>query len=522
MMQTNESSWKLRRTTVPVPVQLPVQTQEQSVELDYVLPDYYPDFFRLLSASADTEITDRQLRDGVLDYTLTVRLTVLYCAEQPAAVQSVTQQLEYHKQMMLPADSDTAVQVQLTAESAYLNCRAISPRRMDLRGAVRIRAQLSGERDREVLSGAEGKYLQSRSAPVTFVSKLLRTEKYFTLSDEITVSPAQPALLSVLREQITPTVTETRIVAGKLLIKGEVGIDLLYASSDGMETLRAALPFSQIAEQDGLTDDMPCSVTASVAGHLISPESAQDGDFRTLHCELQIRLMCTAVQTDSSEFLSALYSTVHSCTLRRESLPMLSAPVPLNESLRMKLNLRTEDRILTKVFAAWAVPEEVQTAPDPDTGGCTMQGMLRCCVMAADAENEPLLLEQREPFTWQLPQVSAAEMLPQPTVPSCTYTLSGSDTVSVQAELLLSGQILMQQNVSLLTDAEIDENSPLPQEDNFALRLYFGQENESVWEIAKRYHTAADAIRAENDCPGDLLTQHQLLLIPSVKTCEFK
>lgn len=516
MMQANE--FTLRRTAVPVPVQLPAVTQEQSVELDYVLPDYYPDFFRLLSSSAGAEITEQQLRDGVLDYAMTVRLTVLYCAdpEQSAAVQAVHQQLEYRRQFTLPPElSDADVQIRVTAEPSYLNCRAVSGRRMDLRGAVRIRVSLSGVRSREVLTDAEGKYLQSRAAPVTYVSQLLRTEKYFTLSDDITVSPAQPPMLSVLRERITPTVTETRIVAGKMLVKGEADVELLYASQSGIETLHASLPFSQIAEQEGLSDDMPCTVTAECAGHLITPEAEQDGDLRNLHCDMQIRLRCTAVRTESGSFLTDLYSTVHPVTLRREALTLLSAPAPYSETLRMKVTLRTADRILTKVYAAWAEPEEVQTLSGEH--GTVIQGMLRCCVMASDEAGVPMSFEQREPFTWELPELPAGAELPPLRVTSCTYTLTGSDSVVMQPELSLSGQMLMPQPAALVTDADIDEAAPLSQDENYALRLYFGQENESVWEIAKRYHTAADAIRAENDLTEDLLPQPRLLLIPTVR-----
>ena len=516
MMQATE--YNLRRETVPVPVQHSGLMQEQSVELDYVLPDYYPDFFRLLSASANAEITGQQLRDGVLDYAMTVRLTVLYCAapEQSAAVQAVHQQLEYRRQFAIPPELAVAdVQAEIAAEPAYLNCRAVSGRRMDLRGAVRIRIRLHGVQSRGVLTAAEGKYLQSRSEPVSDVSQLLHTEKQFSLSDDLTIPPAQPPLLASLRQRITPAVTETRIVAGKMLIKGEAAVDLLYASQNGMETLHAALPFSQIAEQEGIADDMPCIVTAECAGFLITPEAQQDGDLRTLHCDLQISLRCTAVRTASGSFLTDLYSTVHPCEVHREMLPLLSAPVQFSESRRMKMTLRSDDRILTKVYAAWAEPEEVQTIPDET--GSTVQGMLHCCVMASDETGVPLMLEQWEPFTWTLPELPAEAVLPPLTVASCTYTLTGSDTVAVQPELSLSGQIMLPQNVSLLTDAEIEANVPLPQEDDYALRLYFGQAQESVWEIAKRYHTAADAIRAENDVPEDVLTQPRLLLIPNVR-----
>lgn len=514
-MQNTEHT--VHREAVPVPVQLPEASQEQSIELDYVLPDYYPDFFRLLSGRAEPEITERQIRDGVLEYTLTVRLTVLYCAEQPAAVQAVTQQLTYHKQLPLPQEgaADADIGVDLTAETAYLNCRAVSGRRFDLRGAVRIRARFTGERLCGVLSAAEGRYVQCKTEHFSFVSGLIRTEKPFTLSDDITVSPAQPPLLSILHERVTASVTETRAVSGKLLVKGCASVELLYAAANGMETLHAALPFSQIAEPEGLTDDMPVIVTAAVTGHLITPEAAQDGDLRTLHCDLHLFLDCTAVRTASAPLLTDLYSTVHPCTLRREMLPLLSAPVAVSENHRMKLTLRAPDRMLTKIYAAWAEPESLETVPDE--AGCVLHGTLRCTVFAADAAGDPLMLEQKEPITWHLPQFAPAQSLPPLTVASCTYTLADSESVVLQPELLLEGQILPQQSITLLTDAEIDETAQLPQQTDYALRLYYGQAGESVWDIAKRYRTAADAIRAENDCPSDLLAQPQLLLIPSVK-----
>ena len=201
MMQANE--FTLRRTAVPVPVQLPAVTQEQSVELDYVLPDYYPDFFRLCACTAQADAVSVQTADGSLQYTLRVQLHVLYCGEQTKTVQAVTQQLEYQKTAVLPAGSAalTAQSIQITAEPAYLNCRAVSPRRIDLRGAIRIRITVSGEQASAVLTATEGMHMQCRSTPLTFVSAVSRSEKRFVLSEELRIGAAQPAVLSVLLDQ---------------------------------------------------------------------------------------------------------------------------------------------------------------------------------------------------------------------------------------------------------------------------------------------------------------------------------
>ena len=184
--------------------------------------------------------------------------------------------------------------------------------------------------------------------------------------------------------------------------------------------------------------------------------------------------------------------------------------------MQQKLQLTQPDAVLTKVYAAWAEAENLQTVREPDAG-TVLSGTLHVCVLAADAENHPLMLEQQMPFTWELPHLHPASLLPPVQVKSCTYTLSGSDSVSVRAELLLSGQIMQQQTQMLLTDVQIDPAVRLPAAENYALRLYFAQPEESLWEIAKRYHTSESAIREENEIPADRLTEPQMLLIPIVK-----
>ena len=514
MIQAND--WTLRQETVLTPLKLPAAEQEQSVELDYVLPDYCPDFFRLLSCTAETAVSAGQPADGAVPYTLHVTLHVLYCGAQTEAVQALTQTLDYQGRAELPAAAAdaSALQIRMTAEPSYLNCRAVSQRRIDVRGAVRIRTACTGEQPRTVLSGAEGLHVRTRAEPFSYVSQLTRTEKRFTLSDDIRLTDTQPALLSVLQTQTVLNVTETRIVAGKLVVRGEASVTLLYTAENGIETHSAALPFSQIVEQDGLADDMTCIVTACAAGLTLTPESVNDGDIRLLHADLDIMLDCAAVRQTTSDLLTDLYSTVHPAEPLAEQIPVLTLPAPVSEHFRQKLTLTQQDAVITKVYAAWAEPESLRTAAE--NGGTVISGTLHGYALAADAESHPLMLEQRAPFTWTLPQQLSAEAMPPVTVQSCSYTLTGSDSVALQTELGVSGQVLQQTVCTLLTDVQIDRETRLPDGGQYALRLYFGQPGESLWEIAKRYHTAESAIREENDVPADRLAAAQMLLIPSV------
>lgn len=505
----------LHRETILVPTKLLDTVSEQSVELDCVLPDYYPDFFRLLSCTAEPTVTNRELHDHTLTLSLSVKITVWYLAEGSSLIQVMTQKLAYQKQIPWQSDctlSDVALSV--TPSPSYINCRAVNSRRMDIRGAVRLAVQAVGMTPREVLSDVTGMYTHCRKSPVSFVSGIRRGEKRCTVSEELTVPDAQPPILSVLRTELSARVTESRCIAGKLIVKGEAAVSLLYTAKDSVETLRCQIPLSQIIELDGLEDDLPCTVQAFVLEHLLTTEADSSGDIRKLHLDIQLRFDCEAVKTESAELVTDLYSTVCPIAVQQEHLPLAAMPQAQQSQVQVQAEIRQAEQEIARVYAVWADVRELSLFAASDTGASALQGSLHCTVLAADADGMPMLLTQTEAVS--IPYTGGG-LLPSLTVSQCSYMLSSADRVAVQAELTLTEHQMQQTEYALLTDAQANADEHLPQNGDYALRLYFAQAEESLWEIAKRYHTAASAIMEENDCREDILQSPQMLLIPIVR-----
>ena len=63
-----------------------------------------------------------------------------------------------------------------------------------------------------------------------------------------------------------------------------------------------------------------------------------------------------------------------------------------------------------------------------------------------------------------------------------------------------------------VTEIKIDDTREKKQED-YALKMYFADEGETLWDIAKKYSTSIEAIMEENDCPENC---GKILLIPIV------
>ena len=69
-------------------------------------------------------------------------------------------------------------------------------------------------------------------------------------------------------------------------------------------------------------------------------------------------------------------------------------------------------------------------------------------------------------------------------------------------------------NEQVIKQVEVNENAEKPKCEDYSLKLYFAEENEDIWNIAKRYNTSAAAIEAENEVADGKVSG--LLLIPIV------
>ena len=141
---------KINRATVPVADIIFEGIQEQSVELDYILPDYYPDIFRLIRCETVPVITSWNISGERLTYELRCDIRVIYCSEDSNVPQCISQRRSFSKTVELGKACDTPV-VKLLPKAEHANCRVVNKRRLDMRGAVSVKISVTGETAQEVI-----------------------------------------------------------------------------------------------------------------------------------------------------------------------------------------------------------------------------------------------------------------------------------------------------------------------------------------------------------------------------------
>ena len=99
-------------------------------------------------------------------------------------------------------------------------------------------------------------------------------------------------------------------------------------------------------------------------------------------------------------------------------------------------------------------------------------------------------------------------------VTGVSYSISGEGKAEVRAVVSIGGLLCRISTVNAVSEITVNEDKPRSKDREHALKLYYAEAGENIWDIAKRYNTSAEEIASENELEQEKLTAPVMLLIP--------
>lgn len=484
---------------------------EQPVDGDFVLPDYCPDMAAVLKCTLTPVVqsrqtsTDRLLADG------TVQIQVLYLDEERRCPRRCEFSQPFSASFPLSAPPDGAL-IRLCARTDYVNCRAVSPRRLDVHGAFTLKLRVTAAREQPALSAVEGEGVYTRRTLLHSTVPAAAAEKPFTLSEVLEPEGARPAEM-MLRCAVTPLVTECKVLMNKAILKGTLLVQALYVTNAGTgetETAQGEIPFSQILDMEGLTEEWLCDTDVTVLSQEVQMAAAPGGESGRLEVNVKLLAALYGWRDVRAEVVCDAYSA--HCPLVCESVPVNTAcltEVRRDErTVRQSFELPSET--VQDVLDVWC--EVSGAGMSGEENALTLDGRLLWCLLTRDNNGTVSYYERAESFS--LPyEDGGRDDAPDVRVKSAAASSGGAGRLELRADLAVARRCVRHEACTVLGAVTADEGAPYPP-DRAGLKICYARAGESLWEIARRCRTSVEAVMEENHLTGETLSADTMLLIP--------
>lgn len=478
-----------------------VQNLEQTQELR--LPDGMPDIGRVIGVWGQVVLRSKEWRGDGIGAAGGVMAWVLYGPDDGTEPQCIDIWLPFQGKWSFPETDQEGV-IRINPVLRSVDARIVSGRKLMVRANIGIWAEALIPCEPDVYVPGEmpeGVELLRHTYPVRLPKEA--KEKTFMLDEELTLPGSCPKVEKVLRFEMVPQLVDSRVMAGKVVFRGNGLLHILYWGDDGkLHTWDFEIPFSQFAElEEEFGSDADANILLVTTN--LELDKMEDGSLR-----LKCGLVAQALITD--QILLELAEDAYSPT-REVVATFCQAMLPAvlddrGEQLTVELQIETDCRNILDVLFMPDHPVvnrladhvktvqagTVQVLYEDSAGG--VQSIVRRWEKDMDIEASD--------------DCDVAVVLQQFTAPSA---LAGDGQLNLKGNVKLSTRTESSRGLQMISALELGEMKKAdPNRPSVILRR---TEGKRLWDLAKECGTTVLTI-----CQTNGLTEEpdpgRMLLIP--------
>ncbi len=505
---------KALKTSVYVNDTLYSDLVEVPIDIDFTLPDYCSDISKIFKCKACPRISSKGVNGKNITVDGAVSITVIYCDKEGRLV-SYEYQYPFSKNLEMQKDG-TGANLCCTIRTDYINCRAVTGRKVDIHGAAGMNVRVFKRVCNNIISDYNDDNIELRRGTAPATVPMGFAEKYIMLEEEIRIGQSQPAIKSILRYSANPCVKETKVIKDKAVVKGEMAVSVLYCPENGgvPQCVKATLPFSQIIDVSGIGEECMCDTKAETAFLEIKPRTSVSGENKSFTLTAKLLLTCEAYCGNDIAILLDAFSRKFQAEIIKNKVCFENITSNISEVYHCKKNIELEENI-SSVIDLWC---DLQSAVTKfEEGNMIICGTLIASLIVCNESGNATYHEKPIDFEYKYPvncETGTPHCDPQIEILSCGYTITSLDNVEVQIELGINAAIYECSQMPLISDISVDETKTVLRKSNAALTVYFTAENESVWDIARNYNSSVNEIMSINNLENDILPEGKTILIP--------
>lgn len=497
---------------------------------DFIVPDTMDDMEQVILEHGDIQIeTSRNLGDkmqvkGKLEFRILYRTA-------DGGLQTLAGSIPFEETVNVP-DMEEKDYSSVGWQLDDLNAGIINSRKLSMKAIVTLDVRVETLFDTEAATdiqaieggamgggmGTAGIEVQKRQIEAAAIA--LRKKDTYRIKQEIALSGNKPDMDRILWNEVLLRGVSTRPMDGQVRIEGELVVFVIY-ESDGENTpvqwLEESIPFAGEVEMMDSVEEMIPFITVRILHQEIESRPDTDGEMRELEVDAVLELDMKMYEEEPIELLSDLYATNRELSLQTEEagfdriLAKNTGKCKLNE----KVSMSDAGRILQICHCGGSIKvDDIEAAED----GLHIEGVLEVQMMYLTNEDEDPVQSGIEilPFQYvaEAPGVNQDSVWQlNPTIDQLGAVMMGGDTVEIKAILSLDLLVLQPIRETVITRVEEAPLDTKKLQEMPGIVGYIVQPGDSLWSIAKKFHTTVDTIISTNGLSSDALKPGDRLIL---------
>ena len=348
----------------------------------------------------------------------------------------------------------------------------------------------------------------------------VRRKDTYRIKEELSLTGGKPNIGQLLWREMKLRDVTAKPLDGRLHLDGELSVFVIYSAEDEnmpMQWLEETLPFSGDMNMSDVKEEQIPMVTVRLAHKDIEAKPDYDGEMREMDVDAVLELDIKLYEEEEVELLSDMYSNNREIELTRAEacFDQILTRNMCKSKVAEKLKLPQAERILQICHNEGTIKlDDVEVGED-----CLqIDGVLEITLLYLTSDDTSPVQSSVEQVPFRC--TAEARGIREDSVyqldaglEQLSAVMMGGDMVEVKAVIALDFLVLQPVREPVITGATVTPMDLQKLQELPGIVGYIVQPDDTLWDIAKKFHTTVGTIISTNELADDQVKRGQRLLL---------
>ena len=469
-------------------------TQVNWIEQDILVPDTKPDVMKIIQVEAVPFVGMAEVVDSGIRVTGEITYYIIYRAMDRDKTRGISMTYPF-SQTINVENAKKGMNARVTAATRNIIYSLPNERKVSIKTELVFRYVITEKGDIELIQGMQdSEDIETKMSQDVFYNVISVKQEILDAKEDIVVTENVPPIGEILRVSSNITNTDYKVSYNKILVKGDINVELLYLEAGNNEnifTYTATVPFTGMIEFDNIAESYRFDIKYTLRNLEVVL-----GENNMVTISGEVIADAVMFEEKKVDYVNDFYSTNSNLNYDKSEVAVIKNKQVIDKQINVKDNIGVTDdknRILTYNVSIEYLNTKVSGS------NLYIDGPLKVMVTfehrdtnIADSKTYDMLVDTTIPLGKEVDENNVETII---TVENKSVTVQNGN-VEANVTLNIAAEIENIDKITIIGNIEQENLNP----DEFdSMYMYIVKKGDNLWSIAKKYKTTVDKIANVNN-----------------------
>lgn len=482
------------------------------VEEDYIVPDIKPDILSTIHTSGVVCIYKKEILDGKIRLDGCINTYIMYLADdENANVRGLNTNIEFSKTI----DFDGIKEDMMIENSLMLKtieCRVLNGRKVNIKAIIDVNLKVFSNEEVEFVNSIEDvRDIELLNENIN-INSLIGNGMTKTYAKDTIMIDAIDNLSEILKVDINIINKEIKVSYNKVLVKADACVKIMYLTDDNRVCKTTQIiPVMGFVDMPDITDDDICDVNFEIKNLVVKPNNIEE---HSIYVEVEMEIVCNAYKMKQVNLIQDLYSPSINLNYNQKKIKAISEKCITKDICSIRENQTIPEIGNNRLYDVEVAAQITKQTILKDR--IIYEGELQLGFIFEGNTNRNIDTKNLTiPFNYNMNCPGASQNSKIETNIEITlqdFTIISDQNIDMKIDLEFIANMSNPKVINVIEEITVDETRD---DDRHSLVIYFIKPGDTLWNIAKKFHSTMENIAMVNQIEDkDKLKIGEQLFIP--------